>query len=209
MDQLCINQGSSNDKARSVATMDIIYRSCIRLIILLEDVFLEGKEAKLHEKYDPTKMKFERAWQPEEGDQEAFTSFYNKINRVRWWQRAWCLHEFSVNDPWTDKRQCNIVHNATFIINGPEGSTVEIKRSNLQLIMGSTLNSSNHETLSAFNGQYTFSGNERGDRSYDTRSSLMAKYHGVKQKGSLYLADRVSVVLNMSGIGLAYVGREP
>jgi hypothetical protein len=98
-DQLCINQGSSDDKARSVSAMDIIFRSCIRLLILLEDVFLDEKEARLHEKYDPTKMKFDRTWQPEEGDQEVCASFHNKINNARWWQRAWCLHEFSVHDP--------------------------------------------------------------------------------------------------------------
>ncbi|OAK99747.1 hypothetical protein IQ06DRAFT_294165 [Phaeosphaeriaceae sp. SRC1lsM3a] len=210
IDQLCIDQESSIDKGKSVAAMDVIYRSCIRLVVLLEDVFLNEKEMRLHEKYDPTKMKFESTWQPESDDREAFVGFYNKVNAARWWQRAWCLHEFSVNDPWTDKRQCHHVHNATFILNGPESSTVKIKWVNLQLIMASTLymlNSASYEVLNAFNGQYIFGGTERGDRSNDgMRSSLMARHNGVIQKGSLYLADRVSIVLNMSGLGLAYVG---
>ncbi|EAT90397.1 hypothetical protein SNOG_02185 [Parastagonospora nodorum SN15] len=135
MDQLCIDQTSSLDKGKSVAAMDIIYRSCIRLVILLEDVCLDEQEAKLHEEYDNTKRKFETKWVPGETERDVFISFYNKVNAARWWKRAWCLHEFSVNGPWTDKRQCNIIHNATFIVNGPGGSTVKIKWVNLHFIM--------------------------------------------------------------------------
>jgi hypothetical protein len=212
MDQLCIDQSSSIDKGKSVAAMDVIYRSCIRLVILLEDVFLNEREAALHEKYDPTKMEFQRTWHPEEDEKEVFASFYNKVNAARWWKRAWCLHEFSVNDPWTDKRQCNNVHNATFILNGPEGSTVKIKWFNLQLIMGSALfilSNAQNNILNTFNAQYIFSGVERGHEwNGNRRSSLMARHSGVMQTGSTYLSDRLRVIMNMCGLGLAYVGDE-
>ena len=54
MDELCIDQVSSEDKRQSVAAMDIIYRSCIRLLVLLEDVFLNEAEVSLYLKYDPS-----------------------------------------------------------------------------------------------------------------------------------------------------------
>jgi hypothetical protein len=212
MDQLCIDQSSSVDKGKSVAAMDIIYRSCIRLIVLLEDVFLDEREAELPYKYDPTKMNFNRTWLPEGDDSDLFTSFYIKVNAARWWKRAWCVHEFSVNDPWTNKRQSHEIHNATFVVNGPNGSTVKIKWVHLQLIMGSALfllPNKDTNVLNTFNGQYIFSGVERdNDDDNDMKSSLMARYNGVIQKGSTYLADRLSIILNMCGLGLAYIGDE-
>lgn len=44
MDQLRIDQSSEVDKRQSVAAMDITYRSCRRLVVLLEDVVLNGRE---------------------------------------------------------------------------------------------------------------------------------------------------------------------
>lgn len=213
MDQLCIDQTSSVDKGKSVAAMDIIYRSCIRLVVLLEDVFLNEREAKLHEEYDNTKRRFETKWVPGEHEKGLFISFYNKVNAARWWTRAWCLHEFSVNDPWTDKRQCNLVHNATFIMNSPGKSIVKIKWANLHFIMANALYAMHdlvENVLDRFNGQYIFSGIERvgNDWNSDVRSSLMARHSRVVRQGSLYLSDRLRVTINMCGLGLAYVGPE-
>ena len=213
MDQLCIDQNSSVDKGKSVAAMDIIYRSCIRLVVLLEDVFLDEREAKLHEEYDNTKREFETKWVPGEDEKGLFISFYSKVNAARWWTRAWCLHEFSVNDPWTDKRQCNLIHNATFIINGPGGSTVKIKWANLHFIMANALfvlPNLVKNVLQTFNGQYIFSTLARGGTDWNSnlRSSLMARHNQVVRQGSLYLSDRLRVTINMCGLGLAYVGPE-
>jgi hypothetical protein len=205
MDQLCIDQSSSIHKAESIAAMDIIYRSCIRLVVLLEDVFLDERESQLPGNYNPNRV-------PEGVESELYASFFHKVNGARWWQRAWCLHEFSVNDPWTDKRRCNYVHNATFIVNGPNGTTIKIKWFDLHMIMSSTLlafATPGNNVLSTFNGQYIFSGVERGnDVQNGMSSSLMARHNGVIQKGSRFLADRLSILINMCGLGLAYVGGE-
>jgi hypothetical protein len=205
MDQLCIDQTSSVHKAESIAAMDIIYRSCIRLVVLLEDVFLDEQEAKLPETYDPRRV-------PEGHEKEIFTRFFSKVNAARWWTRAWCLHEFGVNDSWTTKRQSNDVHNATFIVNGPNGSTVKIKWFDLHQIMSSALLALAHpdnNVLSTFSGQYIFSGVERGNDTQNSMiSSLMARHNGVIQKGSRFLADRLSILINMCGLALAYVGDE-
>jgi hypothetical protein len=205
MDQLCIDQTSSVHKAESIAAMDIIYRSCIRLVVLLEDVFLDEREAKLPETYDFKKS-------PEGDEKDLFAGFFRKVNAARWWTRAWCLHEFGVNDSWTEKRRCNDVHNATFIVNGPDGSTVKIKWFDLHQIMSGALLSlatPDNNVLSTFSGQYIFSGVERGnDTRNGTSSSLMARHNGVIHKGSRFLADRLSILINMCGIALAHVGDE-
>jgi hypothetical protein len=208
MDQLCIDQSSSVDKVQSIAAMDIIYRSCIRLVVLLEDVFLDEQEAKLLQKYDIITL---RRFVPEGNEKHLFTSFYQKVNDARWWKRAWCLHEFGVSDPWAEKRFQDI-HEATFIVNGPHGSTLKIKWVHLQSIMATALLvPSNREShvLEMLNGQYMLTPVERNDEeNHGLRSSLMARYNAVIQKGSRYLADRLTILINMAGLALAYVGDE-
>lgn len=222
MDQLCIDQSSSLDKQRSVAAMDIIYRSCIRLVVLLEDVFLSVKEAELHVKYDAADKQMDGMWVPEDAEEaEAFEGFYTKINSARWWERAWCYHEFMVNEPWNQMRQQNLVHNATFVLNVDGGGTVKIKWVNLQLIMSSAMLLMNNEvsrTAHDFKGQAIFACVQQGDGdgwrdslmggTSGWRSSIMARHNGVAVKGSTYLTDRLSVMINMCGLGLAYNGPE-
>ncbi|CAO2655704.1 Nn.00g045070.m01.CDS01 [Neocucurbitaria sp. VM-36] len=213
MDQLCIDQSSSVDKQRAVAAMDVIYRSCIRLVVLLEDVFLDEQETALHEKYNLVEGIREQdwTWRPEGDERALFASFFTKVNDARWWERAWCFHEFNVNEPWSDKRQSNMIHNATFIVNGPKGSTVKIKWVNLHFIMASAvyiLPDIVGQVTTAFKGAVILSNiNGRDDRENGWRSSLMARHNGVLQKGCMHLADQLSIMINMSSLALAYVGQ--
>jgi hypothetical protein len=214
MDQICIDQSDPINKGKSIASMDIIYRSCIRLVILLEDIFLDEQEAALLGKYDSTEMAIKSKWTGEDKNRGIYSSLYQKVNATRWWTRAWCLHEFGVNDAWTTKRQANRVHNATFIVNGPNGSTVKIKWWDLQCILGTALDilsTVDNDILLSFNGQYIFSGVESGIELDDStsRRSIMARHFGVNSQGSTYLADRLSIILNMCSMGLAYIGPEP
>lgn len=198
MDQLCIDQVSSIDKQKCVAAMDIIYRSCIRLLVLLEDVCLDEQEIALCQKYDPSKRAYDPAWRPPSDEIAVFESFRNKVNAARWWQRAWCFHEFNVNEPWGDMRQGNEIHNATFIMNGPDGSTVSMKWWTLHYVVASA--------LSEEMGQEIFVPIDAGDREPGYRGSLMARHNAVSKKGCLLLEDKLSIMINMSGLALAYQG---
>ena len=59
MDQLCIDQTSWIDKQKSVVATDIIYRSCVRLLVLLEDIPLNEEKAALADKFTFTNVKFD------------------------------------------------------------------------------------------------------------------------------------------------------
>jgi hypothetical protein len=206
MDQLCIDQTSADDKQRSVAAMDIIYRSCIRLLVLLEDVFLDEQEAALSKKYDqynPSKSRYDPAWRPPLEERAVFLSFYSKVNAARWWERAWCFHEFNVNEPWSEKRQINEIHNATFVVNGPAGSTVKIKWRTLHYVMACILPDSDADQA---RGQEHFAGVDVGDRASGWKGSLMARHNSASKKGCMHLEDKLSIMINMCGLGLAYQG---
>jgi hypothetical protein len=218
IDQVCIDQSDSIDKQKSVAAMDVIYRSCIRLLVLLEDVTLTEEEARLPEEIDPTKTGRCKGWLPRPQLRPMFLSFYDKVKRARWWERGWCYHEFSVNEPWSDKRQCNDIHNATFVMNGPNGSTVKMKWHSLQHIMSSALDLLPPEAYSSlvndFKGWAIFTGftnkdeKVQGDGESIWRSSIMALHNGVAQTGCQHPADRLSIMINMGGLAISYIGGE-
>jgi hypothetical protein len=197
MDQLCIDQNSPEDKRKSVAAMDVIYRSCIRLLVLLEDVFLDAAEIALHSKYDLAK--YGSAWRPPAEEEPVIASLYKKVASARWWERAWCFHEFNVNEPWTDRRQCNEIHNATFIMNGPNGSTVKMKWWTLHFIMCLTPHIE-EQVLEIFIPV------DHGDRELGYRGSIMARHNTVSTKGCMLLEDKLSIMVNLSGLALAYRG---
>lgn len=199
MDQLCIDQESSIDKQKSVAAMDIVYRSCLRVLVLLEDVFLEEAEISLMKKYDPSKLTvYDPEWRPPMEEHTLLNSIALKVTAARWWQRAWCFHEFNVMEPWSEKRKANEIHNATFILNGPAGSTVKIKWWTLYHVVGMAPGKGTGEDI--------FYPLDTGYRELNWRSSIMARHNGVSSKGCLLQQDKLSIMINLCGLGLAYQG---
>lgn len=127
------------------------------------------------------------------------------------WDRAWCFHEFNVNEPWSDKRQLYRNHNATFFMNGPGDSIVKMKWVNLHIIMCTALDLPSPESdidINAFKGQEIFTGftNKGGTPASAMRSSIMARHNSVSRKGCQNLGDRISIMINTSGRALAYYG---
>ncbi|KAJ8109304.1 hypothetical protein OPT61_g7557 [Boeremia exigua] len=191
--------------------MDIIYRSCLRLLVLLEDVTFDLPEVALCERYDPSKnlAPYHRSWVPPADERDVLTSCYHRINAARWWERAWCHHEFSVNEPWSDKRQVSQVHNATFFVNSTEGSTFKIKWYTLHKIIVTALRFVPElagTVMTKAKGHAILTGLDQVECEPDWRFSLMAKYNGISRKGCLHFEDKLSVIINMCGIGLAYQG---
>lgn len=89
IDQLCIRQLDEVEKLRAIASMDVVYKSCRRLVIILEDAHLDDAEAAMLEKYDSKKLNFTVTWQPERSDVDALVSLCRKVTATRWWTRAW------------------------------------------------------------------------------------------------------------------------
>jgi hypothetical protein len=123
-----------------------------------------------------------------------------------------------VNEPWSDKRQCNYVHNATFIMNGSNGSTVKMKWFSLHMIMSSALDllpdEANLRSVGTFKGLNIFTGFTNKDEEVQRdggrkwKASIMARHNGVAQTGCQHPADRLSIMINMCGTAIQYIGRE-
>jgi len=206
VDQICIDQSSSLDKQLSIATMDIIYRSCMRLIVVLEDVLLTAQEVMLVQKYDISQRPHNGGWNLESSEIETYTNFYEKVNAARWWSRAWCFHEMCVHRPLLDRRQTDHRFNATFILCGPNDTTVKMKWINLVLLMSLAT----HVLPNAqiwWKGQATVSGTIQPEDQKDGWSgSVMARQNAISAKGCSVLQDRISILINLCGLSLAYTG---
>lgn len=206
IDQICIDQSSALDRQLSIANMDIIYRSCMRLVVLLEDVLLSEQEVQLVQKYDVSQRPYNGGWKLESSEIETFTSFYEKVNAARWWSRAWCFHEMCMHRPWSERRQTDHRFNATFILCGPNDTTVKMKWTNLILLMGLAM----HVLPNApiwWKGQATISGIIKSeDQEKGWSGSIMARHNAISAKGCSFLHDRISILINLCGLGLAYKG---
>ena len=206
IDQICIDQSSTLDKQLSIAAMDIIYRSCMRLVVLLEDVLLTEQEIQLVQKYDISQRPYNGGWKFESSEIETLMSFYEKVNAARWWSRAWCFHEMGVHRPWSERRQTDHRFNATFILCGPNDTTVKMKWTNLILLMSRAM----HVLPNAqvwWKGLATFSGTiEPEDQDKGWSGSIMARHNAISTTGCSFLQDRISILINLCGLGLTYKG---
>ncbi|MCJ1425625.1 hypothetical protein MMC29_003525 [Sticta canariensis] len=94
VDQLCINQFSESEKTTAVASMDLIYQSARKVVIALEDVAISPADSDLLFKH----VNEECSWNKiSENDRTKLSLAFKKIVAARWFNRAWCLHEFLVS----------------------------------------------------------------------------------------------------------------
>jgi hypothetical protein len=93
------------------------------------------------------------------------------------------------------------VHQATFVMNGPDGSTVKVKWLDLRLILSigedllyaeQGLDLTYSKTSVILTGYGTSGRNPTTRDGEVSRPSIMARHNGVAQKGCQYFGDRVS-----------------
>ena len=94
IDQLCITQSSESEKTAAIGSMDLVYQSARKVIIALEDIALTTTDADLMLRYANSEAPES---QISEDDHQELASAFGKIIAARWFDRAWCLHEFLVS----------------------------------------------------------------------------------------------------------------
>lgn len=216
MDQVCIEQSDGDEQQRAIACMDIIYKSCRRLVVLLEDVELTDDEVGLCQRYDVPDLRPLVGREPAKSDVPVLVSLFDKVAGARWWRRAWCFHEFVVGEPWSNKRHQE-VHGTVFVMgHGAEG-TFTVRWLVLQSILADVIVKVDHHSPDSMYVNPILSGlDDRTSPLLDspdrkpgaTRSSFMARYNSVSLTGCLKPGDKLSVCINLLGVGLAYVRDE-
>lgn len=213
MDQICINQKDEAEKQRAIACMDIIYKSCRRLVVLLEDVELTDDEVAVCRRYDDPDMRLKVAALPWNEDIPVLISLFDKVARARWWKRAWCFHEFVSGEPWSNKRHQE-AHNTVFVLGHGTDRTIAVQWLTLQSVLTELdVKLGRNSPDSKYVSPILTSLEDRTSPLLDspdrkagaTRCSFMARFNSVAQTDCSVAGDRLSVCINLLGLGLAYI----
>ncbi|KAL8702788.1 MAG: hypothetical protein Q9201_004043 [Fulgogasparrea decipioides] len=91
IDQLCITQSSESEKTAAIGSMDLVYKSARKVVVVLEDIAFSHTDVDLMLRYannEPTSREVS------EIELDKLAAAFVKIVTARWSDRAWCLHEF-------------------------------------------------------------------------------------------------------------------
>ena len=91
VDKLCIDQQDEVVKQRSIAMMDVIYKTCRKLMILLEDVVFTEAEIEAVARIGYDHITPGPGLEIDADDLPYLTSAWRKVERSRWWGRSWYL----------------------------------------------------------------------------------------------------------------------
>lgn len=206
IDQLCIDQSNSAEKALAVGSMDLVYRSARLVVVVLEDIVVDHADKQAlralmatHErgevwdarsKIDVSKQLVKVMW---------------KIFSARWFTRAWCGHELFLSD------------NHVFFV-GTQSIVPVVVRFTAEflfdlLLIASNLASVDHnqELLDLYGRFYRFmlsklkpawklhdSGDESQIRSY------MRVFAEVFEYEASVVSDKLNIVFNVLSCGLFF-----
>ena len=228
VDSLCITQTLGHEKTFAIGAMDYIYRAARKVIVVLEDTAISRSEVDAIFRYVETNKPMHLR---EDTDLKAIAQAYGRILKARWFQRAWCLHEFN-----TSKKHVFLVpvcqsHEDTLTevpgmtmvlrLDAPLLDTIsrvyvlqdiESQRSgSASLINTPYMNDKEIQNtrrfmkrLSALNMAEVF-----GTEDVHTDGSYMHMFSEIFSLGAFLTADKVSVLLNVMDSGLFYqAGKE-
>ena len=223
VDSLCITQTLGHEKSFAIGAMDYVYRAARKVIVVLEDIAISksGMDAILRyaETNKPTHLR-------DDSDLKEIGQAYGMILKARWFQRAWCLHEFNTSNkhvflvPVSQSHEVQMTQDleTTMVlrIDAPFLNTIsrvyvlqdiESQRLGLSSLIN-TPSMKNEEIqnihrfmkrLSALNMAEVF-----GTEDVHTDGSYMHMYTEIFSLGAFLTADKMSVLLNVMDSGLFY-----
>lgn len=208
IDALCINQEDRQEKMLAVASMDRIFKSARLVVIALEDIKINNDEAAVIEQLKASKPSLDRN-KDEEGSFESVTrlnaatvwGLVAKIGSARWFERAWCAHEF------------HLCQNAIFVIPRVGGTTITLSLGALERILicktnwSSSLQTDTETSLQQYSqlvllltSRFIHSGG------FTQSPPVMGICYQVQTLNATKLNDKISIALNLLGLGLYFDG---
>jgi hypothetical protein len=188
IDQLCINQAETLEKRNAIASMDIIYNRARFVAIILEDIQLSCDELRIWKKIRKERMR------PNPDTLAAIIKVFTKITSSRWSTRAWCYQEYLFSQKYVFLIPC-------------EGNIVLISQTvfqdalNYRTAVPGNLKIPAYVTILHVIQSYLYKSFTVGG--YRSVADLLAY---LTQRQSRFLADKLSIMLNIYGADLVYYG---
>lgn len=228
VDSLCITQTLGHEKSFAIGAMDYVYRAARKVIVVIEDAAISKSEMDAILRYAETN---EPMHVRDEADLKLIAQAYGRILKARWFQRAWCLHEFNTSNKHvflvpvcqSHEKQLTKDSETTLVlrIDAPFLDTIsrvyvlqdiESQRSgsasliNTPYMNGKEIQNLHRfmKRLSALNMAEVF-----GTEEVHTDGSYMHMFAEIFSLGAFLTADKMSVLLNVMDSGLFYqAGKE-
>lgn len=200
VDERCINQDDASEKSHAISAMDLIYKRARLVVVAIEDVSFSEAEALVIQRFVAD------AEADADGDDgsplgdEVLFQILVKLASARWFQRAWCSHEFQVSN------------DLVFLL-ATENDILELPILVLQNL--ATIAFKNARPAEARNElmratsficQLIWRSTERsrGGRSYGT---IKTDFSTIDRLKCNVETDKISISLNIAGLQVYYKGR--
>ena len=208
IDTLCINQEDRHEKMHAIASMDRIFKSARLVLIALEDIEISDAEATVIEQLKAPKPPLDRIKDGVSSVKSITGSnaptiwgLVAKIGSARWFERAWCTHEF------------HLCQAAIFAIPRVGGTTITLPLDVLESILNcktnwtSCLQTVKETSLQHYSrlvllltSRFIYSGG------FPKSPPMMGIFYLVQKLNATKLSDKISIALNLLGVGLYFDG---
>lgn len=204
VDQLCINQRDQKEKERAIASMDLVYERARLVVIVIEDTTMLESEASVIEKLQYRSFRSEKSDSFPKLLSKHGPTVWNVISKIgssRWFQRAWCSHEF------------HLCQDAVFIIPCEARNPISLQLNTLQRVLrfkGGWVPASamlSNESLEGYRtlvflltSRYVLS------KKYNSDKPVVGVCYLVNGLQASVFGDKVSIALNLLDLGLYFRG---
>ncbi|KAL8993035.1 MAG: hypothetical protein Q9169_006646 [Polycauliona sp. 2 TL-2023] len=195
IDAVCINQHDAVEKMHAIGEMDMIYKCARKVVIVLEDIALADSEVSLLENLIANDD--DEQWVLPEDSVRPLASILVRILKARWFDRAWCSHEFQLGTA------------STFLIPTPH-ACMELPTESLEVLYSRTsdfiLADEEYSILMAecYKSYEFYTRAMELSSGTRTARSLMSEFSDIPSLNCFVEADKISIALNVAGLRLLF-----
>jgi Heterokaryon incompatibility protein (HET) len=204
VDQLSINQKDEKEKELAIASMDLVYKHARLIAIVIEDTTMLKSEASVVDELQHGSLSSEKVdlfAKLLSANELSVWNIISKIGNSRWFQRAWCSHEF------------HLCQDSVFVIPCEARSPVSLQLRTLQLVLqlkGGWVPSSvvpSNESLEGYrNLVFLLTSRHVLSKKICLEKPVLGSCYLVNGLQALVFGDKVSIALNLLGLGLYFRG---
>lgn len=199
IDRCCINQIDESEKSFAIGSMDLIFKSARKIVVILEDVRIPEQDETLLQ--DLLSRPNPYNWTPRNESIPALVQVLARILSARWFRRAWCSHELQLG---TD-----------FVFLIAAGNVVlEFTMDSLEALCSETSDYvQQHEDAYALLVD-TYLSYDFLTRAMDSMSkqqlgkSLMSAFSDIDQLDCSVRTDKVCIAINTANLQLYFTGQD-
>ena len=203
-DQLCIVQEDEEEKKHAIASMDLVYKHARLIAVVIEDTTMSKNETFVIEKLHGIGLQNDNLSLFTKCLSESGLTVWNAISKIghsRWFQRAWCSHEFHL---------CN---DAVFIIPCEGRSPLSLRLCTLEKLLQFKVSwvpvsvELSNDSLEGYRKLF-FPVTARHIllKSYTSDKPILGVCYLINDLETLELGDKVSIALNLLDLGLYFRG---